>query len=488
MRRRWQWAPGLEPTLRNVLAQAFDAETLVPAPSAPSRGVAGRRYGRLPTRPALPFDVFVKEFLYCSWWGRVQDLCRRSGAVREFESAVGLHALGLPVPRPLALMSEPDPDRGRRCFFLMEYLGPGSTLSRALADASAAGPGRVRELAHSSARLLVDLAAAGVWFRDANPANFHAVRPVADGAAAIRLVDARHARFGAEPVRALAGMLASLAAFLYRDGVAPEAVAALVEAASAEARARGGPLGALSTDGLLERARQGATDLLARDVSKGRRPPEDLDHFARRYATAPDAANYRDRRFGRSRHGRKVDAAERQAVNDLIGRLGVRGPVLDVPCGTGRFVPVFAARGCKVLAGDVSTEMLVLARRTAEEAGAACRCLALDARRLPIADGAVDLAVAMRLLHRVRDPAERVAVLRELRRVSRRWVVFSFYNRRSARGLRDRLRRRYAGETRSAIRRDAAEAGLRLERFLPLRPLARQTLVLCGVAEAEEGM
>ena len=389
------------------------------------------------------------------------------------------------MPQPLALVSEPHPEGGRRCSFLMEHLGPGTTLSQALAEASADGPDATRGLAGSAARLLVDLAAAGVRFHDANTANFHVVRPGGDEPVRIRLLDPRHARFRTDPAEALAGMLASVAAFLYRDDADPEAAAALVEAATAEARVRGGALAAFRADGALERGRQSAAILVAREVSKGRRPVEDLDHFARRYDTSREAANYRDQRFGRSRHGRKVDAAERQLVDDLLGRLGVRGTVLDVPCGTGRFVPVFAARGCMVLAGDVSTEMLALASRAAEESGAVCRCVALDARRLPIPDGAVDLAFAMRLLHRVREPAERVAVLRELGRVSRRWVLFSFYNRRSARGLRDRLRGRYGGETRSAIRRDAAAAGLRVERFLPVGPLARQTLVLCAVAEAE---
>jgi len=481
MRRRWQWATGLEPSWRQVLARTFDAESLVPIRSAPLRSVAGRRYGLLPTRPALPFDVFVKEFLYCSCLGRLRDLCCQSGAVREFESAVRLHAMGLPVPRPLALVSEAARGTGTRCFLLMEHLGPGTTLSRALEEASAGGPGRFRELAATVARLLVDLAAAGVWFRDANTANFHVVGPADGGPERLYLVDARHTVFGAEPAYALASMLAALGAFLYRDGTDTETVAALVEAGSAEARARGGPLAAFRTDRLLERARRAGADLLARDVRKGRRPAEDLDRFARRYATTHDAANYRDRRFGRSLHGRKVDAAERRLVARVVRGLGVRGPVLDVPCGTGRFVPVFAAAGCEVLAGDVSSEMLALARQAAEEAGAVCRCFSSDSRRLPMPDRTVDLAFAMRLLHRVRDPAERVGVLRELGRVSRRWVLFSFYNRRSARGLRDRLRGRYPGETRSAIRRDVAEAGLRLERFLPIGPLARQTLVLCAV-------
>jgi len=463
--------------LRATLARTFDADTLAPVPGAPSRSVEGRTYGRLPAQPPVPFDVFVKAFRYTSWLGRLRNLCRQSGACREFHAAVRLHSLGLPVPRPLALVEEPARGPGPRCFLLMEYLGPGATVSEALAAAD--GPDRAQTLIAATARLLVTLAAAGVWFRDTNTANFHVVRPRGDEPARIRLLDTRHVQFGADPAGALTNMLASLGAFLYRDGVDPGTVAALVEATAAAARERGGPLATYQPEPFPGPMRRLAAALVAREIRKNRRPPSDLDRFAQRYDNTREAANYRDLRFGRSGHGRKVAAAERLLVDDLLGRLGVRGLVLDVPCGTGRFVPVFAARACDVLAGDVSTEMLALARRAAAEAGARCRCLALDARRLPIADAAVDLAFAMRLLHRVREPAERVAVLRELARVSRRWVLFSFYNRWSARGLRDWLRGRYPGETRSAIRRDATEAGLRVARFLPIGPLARQTLVLC---------
>jgi len=482
MARRWKWAPGLAPAWHEALARTFDPDALAPVATAPSRQVAGRGYGLLVARPDLPFDVFVKAFADRSWGGRLRHLLGRSGAAREFARAVRLHAMGIAVARPLALASEAVRGTGRRCYFLMEYLARGVPLSQALEDASGEGPEQLRALVDATARLLAELAAAGAWFRDARAANFYVLVDPGDRALEIRLIDARHTWFGSDPAEALARMLVTFGAFLYRDGAEPTVVEALVRAASAEATTRGGVLAGFRTDGLLDRAGRAGADLLARDIRKGRRSAEDLDRFADRYATAGDAANYRDRRFGRSRHGRTVDAAERRIVDDLVRRLGVRGPVLDVPCGTGRFIPVFAGAGCEVLAGDVSSEMLALARRTAGEVGAACRCTALDARQLPMLDGCVELAFAMRLLHRVRDPAERVAVLRELGRVSRRWVLFSFYNRRSARGLRDQLRGRYPGETRSAIRRDVAEAGLRLEEFLPVGRLARQTLVLCSVA------
>jgi SAM-dependent methyltransferase len=479
---RWTWAPGLDPHGRAALARRFDPSALAPAAVPSHRHLAGRGYGVLAARPDLPFDVFVKTFA-CDSVGRwLRAVCGLSDAAREFAAAVRLHAMGVRVPRPLALARDAGFGPGRRCFLLMERLAEGRPLAEALREAPAAGAEAVRPLLEAAARTLVTLAAAGVEHRDVRPSNC-VVLPAGEAAAPpLALLDARHTAFGADPASALAAMTVTFGAFLVQNGAEPDAVQALVRAVGSEAAARGGAVAAVRTEGLAGEAHRHGADLLAREVRKGRRPPADLDRFAARYATAADAAGYRDCRFGRSRSGRRIDAAERRLVADLVARLGVRGTVLDVPCGTGRFIPVLASAGCPVLAGDVSAEMLAVARRAALEAGAACACVALDARRVPVPDGSVELAMAMRLLHRVREPAERVAVLRELGRASRRWVLFSFYNRRSLRGLRDRLRGRYGGETRAAIRRDLAEAGLTLERFLPVGPLARQTLVLARVA------
>jgi hypothetical protein len=104
-----------------------------------------------------------------------------------------------------------------------------------------------------------------------------------------------------------------------------------------------------------------------------------------------------------------------------------------------------------------------------------------DVRRLPFADGAFDLVFVMRLLHRVPQGEERLAVLREAARVSGRWVLFSFYDRMTPYGLLASLRGRYPGRTRRLVGREVRAAGMRVERFGRVFPLARQTLVLCRI-------
>ncbi len=490
---RWTWPAGVDPQHREALVRVFAAESLRPA-SGGRRQVAGRGWGVLAAADAVGFDVFVKVFNHGLLGDRWRHLWGGSNAAREFANAVRLHEMGLPVPQPLALVSECGPWGCRRCYYLMQRLVGVRPLRECLAQVSDPGSPRSAAMAQAAGRLLVDLAARGVWHRDARAANL-LVADEAGGAGPaagadeafpkVYLVDSRHVRFGAGPERAaLEGMLSLLGGFLLKDGVEERLVAALVDEAVRAAATRGEPLASVRAGPVLRAALWQATALMRREVRKGRQTPEGLDAFARRYATADDAEGYRDRRFGRSRHGRKMDAAERRLVARLMADLGVRGPVLDVPCGAGRFLPILAAGGRDTVGADISGEMLALARQAvaglAGPAGPAC--LAADARRLPFADARFELVFSMRLLHRVRESDERLTVLRELARVSRRWVLFSFYNRRSWRALRDWLRGRYPGETRRTIAQEAARAGMAVERFLPVGPAARQTLVLCRMA------
>ncbi|MDB4678627.1 class I SAM-dependent methyltransferase [bacterium] len=122
---------------------------------------------------------------------------------------------------------------------------------------------------------------------------------------------------------------------------------------------------------------------------------------------------------------RLVAAWERSAVTKLLKRSPVER-VLDLPAGTGKLAPVFAELGSKVMACDVSPEMLGYAREEYRREG--ChepQFRVCDAASLPedFRD-AFDVAVCLRLLHRV--PADvRSTILCELAKVAP-VVVVSF--------------------------------------------------------------
>lgn len=92
--------------------------------------------------------------------------------------------------------------------------------------------------------------------------------------------------------------------------------------------------------------------------------------------------------------------------------LGVGQTVVNVGAGTGSYEP----QDREVVAVEPSVQML----RQRKGRGASVRGVA---EALPFADGAFDVAMAVLTVHHWSDPA---AGLRELRRVSRRQVVFFF--------------------------------------------------------------
>jgi SAM-dependent methyltransferase len=96
--------------------------------------------------------------------------------------------------------------------------------------------------------------------------------------------------------------------------------------------------------------------------------------------------------------GRFPDAAtsrwEAGAVADLLG-LGPGQVVADIPCGPGRHLPTWAARGCRVVGLDASAPMLALARLALAEAGCDAALVAGLMQELPFADGVFDAVVSL---------------------------------------------------------------------------------------------
>jgi ubiquinone/menaquinone biosynthesis C-methylase UbiE len=109
------------------------------------------------------------------------------------------------------------------------------------------------------------------------------------------------------------------------------------------------------------------------------------------------------------------------AVTALL-RTGGGGRVLDVGTGSGDFARRLRRRTlAEVVLVDHSAEILEIARRNVAGMDDVTLVHA-DARSLPLADGSVAVAHASLLFHHF-DPAEAMAVFRELRRVARTGVV-----------------------------------------------------------------
>lgn len=140
-------------------------------------------------------------------------------------------------------------------------------------------------------------------------------------------------------------------------------------------------------------------------------------------------------------------------MTELLDRHEVHGPVLDVPCGTGRLRTALEARGSTYFGADSSAAMLT-------EAANPAGLVVADALHLPFADASVEAVVACRLLHHLANPETRVRMLREWARVSRRLVVASFWDSSSWHAWRRRVGLREDTSTRRAISRRTLRAEL----------------------------
>ena len=111
--------------------------------------------------------------------------------------------------------------------------------------------------------------------------------------------------------------------------------------------------------------------------------------------------------------GRITEQLEQDLVFRLAGDVSDRH-VLDVGCGDGTYALGAACRGARAVGVDLSREMILAARRRAQELGVEAALLGADAGNLPFRDRAFQRVLAVTVLCFVRDPAR---VIREMARV-----------------------------------------------------------------------
>lgn len=95
--------------------------------------------------------------------------------------------------------------------------------------------------------------------------------------------------------------------------------------------------------------------------------------------------------YDESRVGTAAWEAEHKAVESLLSD----GPVIDVPCGTGRFVELYRRRGIDAVGVDISHDMLAIAKRN----GMKCQHGSIYDLR-----GRYHTAVCIRFFHLVEAP------------------------------------------------------------------------------------
>jgi SAM-dependent methyltransferase len=154
------------------------------------------------------------------------------------------------------------------------------------------------------------------------------------------------------------------------------------------------------------------------------RPPAP-QNIRDRFSERAQAERYRDR-FRKGRRQR-THARETAALDQLLGSLVPDGVplALDVACGPGRFVPTLIRYAKRLVQVDASRHMLNLSREDYPMDPGRIYYCQVDALHLPVRDGAVDLLFCHRFLNHVPDPQNRLAIMKELARVTRGHIVVS---------------------------------------------------------------
>ena len=218
----------------------------------------------------------------------------------------------------------------------------------------------------------------------------------------------------------------------------------------------------------------------ARKPGKGdlSRPDHRADYREKKrfYQDEAVARDYDFHRFGSTERARR-NARKWQAISQALSRTTDIRSVLDLPCGTGRFTGHLGDAGYDVVGADISTAMMREARSRLEGRRGLHGFLRADAERLPLADRSVDCVMSIRFLHHI-DPPTRVVVLRELARVSRRWLVLDFRHKHSYRYMNLRLRAALGFPSRRGMpqvsrRQLTAELGAAGIRVVTIVPVAR---------------
>jgi ubiquinone/menaquinone biosynthesis C-methylase UbiE len=193
-----------------------------------------------------------------------------------------------------------------------------------------------------------------------------------------------------------------------------------------------------------------------------------------RFKNTATAQSYADR-FERPTH-RHINRREQRAVAKILSQLDGVNSILDMPAGAGRFLPTLKSGNRTIFEIDVSHEMLQLShQRLAGDKK--IHWVQGDAFHLPLADGMVDCLFCNRLLHHFKSAEDRLKLLKEMSRITGRYVIVSFFDYHrfgKVRVFLKRLRGRrpdYSGHpTKAAFESEVAQAGFKVNLMVPTGP------------------
>jgi SAM-dependent methyltransferase len=194
------------------------------------------------------------------------------------------------------------------------------------------------------------------------------------------------------------------------------------------------------------------------------------------YQTIERAAAY-NHGYQRKAHKRFGTRHEWRLIGRHLAKVGRSRVILELPCGGGRITPALADAADFIIEADIAIGQIRYGRATSTVATPRAWMTA-SAFHIPLRDGAVDGSVCIRLAHHLPTPAERERLFHELMRVSKRFVIVTYFDHYSLKNLTRRMRHPFNRKppkltmTTDRVAQLAREGGGRLVAAPPLNRIA----------------
>lgn len=147
--------------------------------------------------------------------------------------------------------------------------------------------------------------------------------------------------------------------------------------------------------------------------------------------TAPKGDSYykgRAQNYNKKRLKQEWWHVEQKEMEELLASLPRNLSVVDIPFGTGRFVPFYDKFGYTISGLDSSSAMIEAARASLGALYDKCSCTVGDAMDLPYKDGAFDLVVSTRFLRDIVTFGMAKKMLAEMARVTSKYAIIQLGN------------------------------------------------------------
>ena len=119
---------------------------------------------------------------------------------------------------------------------------------------------------------------------------------------------------------------------------------------------------------------------------------------------------------------------------------------LDLPCGVGRISVWLGQKGFAITAGDLGEAALELTKKSMAEAGIAADISLQDIFAMTYDARSFDAIICFRLLHHFSEPADQAAIIAELCRCAKKYVLISYLSPYSVTSIRRKARKLITGK------------------------------------------